>query len=899
MLAAALAVSGGCVVAPPETAPRGEPSAGPGPTISLRSPWTGWDDAVAPADGLQRVLGWTVNGPDAATFEFSRAATPFSAGRPAARLTSGATGSVDLVVLSPGRPIALRDPFDSIELWIGANPVNQDGFLAGSPARVSARIRDAAQTPFTIPLGAFPRGRWMPVHVKIPADTARDLILPAQFEAIEIFGWTSPVDDELWLSTFSVYLEHVAPIVPEWRRPDWRKRYQPPLSRILQSPPDGRPEDAQSEQPGRLVHIGPDAYEFHASVSGETVVFRMNAAEWHRGGEILWEGRPCGRWDGWTLEDDGFDPAPRLILALADTLRIECAGGLSVVLRVNGMTLHADFESSSRSARAIRAGRIRTSGGVHAIQLPFLQGPRLLMLRCSDTVATPVAAMAMFDPYRSAASRISFGDPDKSGDCGAALYEPATDGVRNAIRERYSLSVSSRIREVLPRVPFENGPALRTRDPQARVAATDLEAVDPNPPCPADEIDCLDPRWSRDLLRRSQSGAWIAGSTPGVFAVKTPFLDTLARTHPDTESSEADPRPAALDLTRRPPWSMTDFDARTHGAATFDAAWSGVAAWLRGAARDAGVPVLADADYAWLYAGDVDAYLARGAFGAALLRESWLPIFPLFQLNAILPGVGPAWIEPDPPDGGAPSPDIQRNQAAHRYIATLIAYGLAPRLDGPAAASAAAVRIRHLSGAMHGRQRLNPVERLAFSDGRSLVSAVDALASGLWRMSRLYLRHADGLEIWVNGSREPWEIIIGAGPVVLPPHGWYAAEEDFLCASTRVDGGRADRIRSAGFAYHDGHGGTAFADGMACPLPVVLRDEPHGLNRKFTIEFPLGAARLGLAPPLFPVGARTLRIAAQTAARSLAKAPAADMEDGRLWILPSPDSRFVEVEWTK
>jgi hypothetical protein len=178
------------------------------------------------------------------------------------------------------------------------------------------------------------------------------------------------------------------------------------------------------------------------------------------------------------------------------------------------------------------------------------------------------------------------------------------------------------------------------------------------------------------------------------------------------------------------------------------------------------------------------------------------------------------------------------------------------------------------------------------------MSASDALSSGTWRRSLVYLHYPDGLEIWVNGSRESWEVRIGADLVDIPAAGWYAAGPGFACASVRIDGHRVDYVRSPEYLYHDGHGVDASVEGLSCAVPVIVRLGVRERARTLSFRFPGAASRVGLAPQLLPVGARVRRAAALGPDGSVRPAPTLLPDGPRTWLAPPAGARSLDVEWT-
>lgn len=914
---APLVLAAGCMVQPPEALPRRGSGTGgpPEPDLAMGSPWTGWDDACTPATAFRRLAGWTaVTAPAGGTCRIERAAVPFSAGQTVARIRALSAGPVESVTLHPPVPVVIAEPFDSLELRIGCRVAEgTPGDVGSVAARVGVCIEDSAGAVLRVPLGDFARARWTIAHARIPAEFARTAAPPFRATSFEIRDWNSPGADELYLAGFSAYLQQGVPVVPAWRSPDWRATWEPPLRRVIRaaSAPAGTdPVASPAASSGFRTEVretAPGRYDLVSSDDSGTTTYAVVTADWMRGGEISWNGRPCGRWSGWEIESAGFDAAPRLSAIVGNRIRIETAGGLSVAFELDGRTLCVGMSGGARAIRAIRSGQVHPTSPLSRLRLPMLEGPGLMMWRCSDPVGTPVFATAFFDPAQSGASRIEFGTsagPDRPG---AAVYEPATDGRCAHVREVFRLALSARVGDVLPPVAPARGPRAsesavaswmevaamgtgRLRELWDDAGAGPLIFLPPPGQGGAvdeDSLDCLDPRWSRDLIRQSPDGGWVLGSAPGRFALKTTFLPMLAAEEPATapEVARLAFRPAAAG---HPPWQFTDFDARTQGAASFRSAWDGLCDWMRVESLRREAPVVAGSGWAWMHAASADAYAVDGADDPAAQTDGWLPIYPHLRLNAVMCGIGPAWRA-----GG-----VDTGEADRRQLAASFAYGLAPRFPALEAKDARLWRLVFLSSALHRRQTLRGVERMAYSDGRMLMSASDALSSGLWRRSMLYLRYPDGLEVWVNGSDAPWEIRIGAGLVNLPPAGWYASGPDFSCGSVQREGCRFEYVRSPEYIYHDGGGSELPEADLGCAGAVIVRTSSTDRGRTLDFRFPGAAARIGLGLGLLPAGSRIVRISAKGADGASVEAPGLVPGEGRSWVVPRPGTRRMELEWT-
>jgi len=515
----------------------------------------------------------------------------------------------------------------------------------------------------------------------------------------------------------------------------------------------------------------------------------------------------------------------------------------------------------------------------------------------------PIFGTAFFDPFRSSASRMG-GASDGSSALQIARYEPADHGRAPAVDETFHLTVSPRVEEVIPSVPsvsgrraadaatsvyFELGPlgTGRLREAwDALQAGPMLVLTAPAPGTPReDELDCTDPRWTREWARHGPDGRWCPGAAPGRYKIKTPWMAT-AHALAFTRAEPAD-RAWVPQIGDEPPWAFTDYDARSPGAAAFRTAWDGLANWYRLESQRRAAPVLCDAAYAWLYADAADGAVWNPARSAELIEGPWVPLVALLRLNRAIGLVAP----PLPLDGA---------RTEYRLMAAAIAHGMALRLPALDVADDRLWRWAFLFAALHRRQALQTVERIAWgTPGGSLCSPSAALAGEVYRHSRLYLRYRDGLEIWINGDTQRWTVAVGGDAVELPPDGWYASGPDLRAASTLVGGRRLDWVRAPEYAYHDGHGGSDLVDGLGTAEPVLVRVHERPSGRRVRLTFLRAASPVVLGPPFWPNDARAVRVAASDASGGSLAPPDPVREGDLLRLRPPAAARDIEFEWTR
>ncbi|MCX7818067.1 MAG: hypothetical protein N2652_02495 [Kiritimatiellae bacterium] len=879
---AAAALIAGCVATPPQWPARREAATDAAPPVFRpppAAPWTGWDDARPPQIRFDRLRGWSAE--PAAIVRFDRVSDAFTGHHPAARLTANTSVGALRVVLRPEQPVGLEAPADTVEAVVAARGTRPT-------ARIALRLRDAAGTLHRADLGPIPAERWTILQAPLP-HVFRQCGESGQFgsiEAIEITDWNPAQAPELRLAAITAGPRHPVLLPP------------PPPEAAAPSPTAAPPPSPSL----CTVHRRADGWiEIRSSADDGELSYTLDPATWHRGLAISWNGRLRARWGGWRFEAVMGDPTPRSVVTTADRIEIDTASGARVSVRAAGRTLTMQFRAPRSAGTIVAAGWAAPSPQL--LTLPLLEDVPVALWRANAPAEPPLFGTAFFDPFRSSASEM---DASRSvlGALGAARYRPADDGRPPAVEETFHLTISPRVEDVLPSVPamsgrraadaamsvyHEPGPlgTGRLREMWDEMQAGPMFVLsEPAVGAPReDELDCTDPRWTREWLRYGADGRWREGSAPGRYAIKTAWMAT-AQALSAARGEPAD-RATVVRVGADPPWAFTDYDARTPGAATFRAAMEGLHEWFRLESRRRAAPVLCDAARAWYHADAADAAVWNPARAAELVEQPWRPLMPLLRLNRALGLVGP----PVPAAGTEPD---------HRTLACLIAHGMALRLPPLDIADDRLWRWTFLVAALHRRQALQTVERLAWGTQEGgLCSASAALAGDAWQHSRLYLRYRDGLEIWVNGSVDTWPVTIGGDPVELPAGGWFAIGPDLLAASTLLDGRRFDRVRAPEYAYHDGRGSDRLQDGISSPAPVLVRLEERPRGRCLRLTFLGTPAPVAFGPPFWPRGARLVRLSTVSSIGAPIAPPDAVPEQDRLRVTAPAGAREVELEWTR
>lgn len=888
-------LSSGCIAPPPQWPARYQPVDEAGPPVfrpSLASMWTGWDDALPPQVRFDRLRGWSAH--PAPLVQLDRVNDAFNGHHWTVRLTATAQLSHVRVTLVPAAPIPLDEPADVVEVVAAAKSV----FLQHSRSvpRLAVQLQDATGVMHSIDLGPIPSERWTILRAPLPI-TFRQYTEEDRFgwiHAIELHDWDPSAVPDLRLASLAVGLRHASLMQPPGQSdPPWQR------------PPDDHRVDATPPRIDAtciLERLGDGHIALKSITEDGEATFVINPLMWHRNIEIRWNGRPRVHWRGWQWSSAAVDLSPTSIVTVDNRIELDTAGGWRVSIWLAGRTLSIRMRGPP-SVLSISAAGWASSLSSERIHLPLMENLTIHTWHGAQAGEPVLFGTAWFDPFCSSASAMGDGS-EQSSALETVRYQVADDGRAPAVDETFHLTISARVDDVLPSVPAVSGRRAadaamsvycepgpfgtgRLREMwELKQAGPMFVLSEPSPSAPReDELDCTDPRWTREWVRHRPDGRWQEGSAPGRIAIKTLWMPTSSA----LGASLIEPADRAL-LPRvgfEPPWAFTDYDARVPGAATFRAAWNGLLDWLRLESRRRGAPVLCEAMRAWLYADAADAAAWDASRAVELIDQPWQPLVPLLRLNQALRLIAP------------PMP-FSRPDADYHMLAATIAHGMALRLPPLDATDDRLWRWTFLTAALHRRQALQTVERLAWgtADG-GLCSPSAALASDGWRRSRLYLRYRNGLEIWVNGDTNTWVVGVAGDTFDLPPAGWYAIGPNLLAASTLVHSRRLDRVHAPEYSYHDGHGNADVVDGIGSAEPVLLRFHEQPRGRRLRLTFLRAPASVTFGRPLWSGDVRLTQVAAFDAGGMRIAPPDAVRDDDHLRLLPPRAAREVELEWTR
>jgi len=518
---------------------------------------------------------------------------------------------------------------------------------------------------------------------------------------------------------------------------------------------------------------------------------------------------------------------------------------------------------------------------------------------------------AQFDWYFSDASAL-FAKHGIEGDSaafnGGARYIPKTDGRRNPLRERLFLTASPDVQEVLPTIPNPPSPfkdlqgerQFRVRfgdDRQAEVAnaqrlrSLGLEKVTVRYHENTWRDECesftfrLDAAPSqggnaglRDMVARVQACDWFVGlytNYTDLAPVNSYWDEDWTTRGPDGDwlpawmrcyqakpmfavQMEAMLAPQIKERygqnhsycdvhTAVTPFARVDYDARVPGAGTFRRTFECYGRLLYNEKHAYQGPVCSEGHHHWWYAGLTDMNYAQ-LTSASGPRE---PLFVDFDLLKIHP------LEMDAAMG-APGMFFQGVEVNEdQYIATTLAYGHIGYV-GYESDEASLMRMYYMVQPLQRHYSMVPVEEIAYEHEGRLLDTSEALVSGAYEQSRVFVAYENGFRVWVNGSSLPWRVAALGREFELPPWGYLGAASDgetysYSAEAPAIPGVPSHRIdlsNGPDSHYLDARGAFAWSDGLATDGAGALKREAAGWElipaRGFS-EFGFDPEQIGLA----------------------------------------------------
>jgi len=355
--------------------------------------------------------------------------------------------------------------------------------------------------------------------------------------------------------------------------------------------------------------------------------------------------------------------------------------------------------------------------------------------------------------------------------------------------------------------------------------------------------------WNIDRVIRDPSGELVK-AWPRCYAPKALYAVEVDRKNAPVIQKKFNTNAAYTDVhTSVSPWSRCDFDARVPGAGTFAATFYAFGELLLHDQDVYNGHCWSEGNHQWLYAG-----LCTGNYGLAytqlhLWEYPYLPHFDLLKMHPLSVDVGVPWTARffEGKEDWSKKENIERS--IDQFIAATIAYGHIGWLVEEAHGIRQTCRSYYMLQPLQSRYVMEKPAVIEYGSGNGRLSASEALQTGEWKKNRLYIRYANGLEVWVNGNeKEDWQVQTGTETRALPPYGWLAVQGDFLTGSLSIDGKRFDRVRSPESIFIDGRGTFRSFDGIGTSGSVAVKQSDEN-QRGLSITAVDGVKQLTIASP--------------------------------------------------
>jgi len=810
--------------------------------------------------------------------------------------------------LVPPEPVPIRGRFNAACAWVYGNNWSWVPDPGTPPVNVWLRLADAAGQRHRVDLGVvnFKFYGWLSKRLRDdPADDVGHEFWggpadgrihgPAQLEAIEIRGGHNPDPRTLYLESVAVFQDDLetprfhggriedlpfpttpGTILPSLRTPTGVGLAQEGESYVFAARGDETVVWRYRPETGTLSDLT-------VEVAGRAP-FRPCA---EAGPAVLLEGAAC------EPGDRSITPSLRSVRRRGETVqarwrvsRGKAHAEYALTLEARGKSLVVDWEADRNTVTALRLGHADGLTDHRLFRVPYLaiysSGPGVLLT--GDTFA-----LTLLDWYHTGCSGFytacASGPEQTARMNGGALYDPLTDGSRNALVERQFINVSSAFEEVLPTIP--NPPST-----QAEVLRERLYC----------HIGALE----TDRFERSLA-MWREYHRKGIRQVRVSH-------HEDSWTNAADVGQGGQEYTL-----CTEAAPEVGDAAliAYCKAMRGMgyliglyenftdynplgASWdLRNAARNSAGEILRvwpptyairplkaldmaldyprrvqakfgtntayrDCHTAYPPWGQVD--FQAGTPGAGLMStnfRAWGALLmdghkayggPIFSEG------GHHWFSAGLVDGnyaqmGIPEapdypllvdfdllrihpleadismlPGWSWGQGVWHCLATTIAYGhigFQPFNDLPLAA-----RYYYLMQQLQSRYVMVPVAEIRYHHGGRFLTTSEALKADAQRANQVRVRYANGLTVAVNAHRaERWQVELGGTSYDLSPFGWAAVGDAFVEYCTEIDGRRIGFVDSPAYRFADGGGRWRDFGAIATDGAVAWVHEEAGRSR--------------------------------------------------------------------
>jgi hypothetical protein len=820
--------------------------------------WARRQEPAPPTLRFDRLQGWRmeVEGGAEAALQASRAQNVWE--RPVGRLRyrgDGQTASNPRIRLIPPQPVALPDSADSVDLWVYGNRWEWENPPDTPPVRLLLHLRGGDGQAHDLEVSRVRWKEWWLLHRRLPAA----LRFPVYLESIEVAGGWQPEWRELFFASIRFYREPLPPLsfVPRPRRNLTLFEGQSPGANTG----PGKLPFPTREQTILPMHLGgpyrnevaaaPGGFLFRYAGEDGQVSYRFDPAKGLNGIQARLDGAPAGSFlegGGIKRGDRQSDGRLRSAALRRGVVTAEYDDGMTLQLRIWQKSLVVDVIDRTGRATDLSFGQVSGLKQPRTVPIPYITyGGSYPCVLLSHAGRRWVFSSIWLDWYRSNGS-----EPYGAAEVGEGMaringgvrYHPRTDGTRNPLYERFFLTLSPLLEEVLPVIP--NPVGRHARQAVDRLWQESWGPDDYEKQMKRSErlraygitklIQCnheiawrdggesftlrlhaapkkggdaalqryvahqrslgwrsglytnytdfapVNEHWDPDAVPRTPEGEW-RSAWPRCWALKplkAVELDALLA--PQIEARYPSNSAYTDVQTAVAPWGYNDYDARVPGAGTFAQTFYAYGELLRNDSRVYQGPIFSEGTYQWLYAGLADGNYALVYDGRPPATEPLLPVFDLYQIHPKECDIGMGWTSLfcDAIPNWRTPENLDR--AIDRFLLHTLAYGHIGWLVEEEFGITRTCRSYYMLEQVQARYGLQTPVRIAYGDGTRLRSVSEAVALDLPRTRRqLYVEYRGGLHLWLNDHpSDAWRIRAGAQIITLPPAGWAAYQEGEL-----------------------------------------------------------------------------------------------------------------------
>lgn len=379
--------------------------------------------------------------------------------------------------------------------------------------------------------------------------------------------------------------------------------------------------------------------------------------------------------------------------------------------------------------------------------------------------------------------------------------------------------------------------------------------------------------FDREKITWDEDGQWRYGSGDMKMYKYAYMLDWQKRLNPVLKKKFNLNCTYPDQYTCRSPWEYTDFDARVPEAGKFSPALRVMAQCLNLERELFEIP-LSEGIMQWTLAGFCDSYAQPGA-----QYDPWFPEFQLRQMHRLSNDCGIHLS-----DTAASAPEM-----VDRLLAGQLANGTIGHLYGCYGGPPLKAIPYHLLKSYYIMKQLQKfyagvdIAEIGYPHQGKMLNGAEAIAAGIVGRNQLYLKYANGLEVWVNGNpEEKWTIEVAGRKIVLPAYGYYARSKDQVeTYSIEADGRRVDYSYGPEYLFAGGNGQPYDFGTIRCAHAyAVFRED--GAWRVIPTPF-MGEEEIRISTAALPVSPGAMLEKLDVDAKVIAREPVR-IEDGKVII---------------